>query len=344
MGMEAALIGGGLNLLSSSMAGDSARDAAQTSANAQLEASRMAAEEARFRPINVIQRDNRFSIQPTYTYDPSGRVTGVEAGLTPEMQAYQDRILALTGRGLTQAEQAGQQYAPLTGAATGLFNLGERYLAETPEQVAQKYMTSQYDLLDPSRQRQLANIRNQNFQTGRGGLSVGSTGLRPSGAEGLVGTNPELEAYYNALAQQDAQLAAQAQEAGQRQVAFGAGLFGQGANLFNQYQTGQVGALSPFSTGLGLASTVNQFAYEPVRLGAELGGRAADAGAQTGQFLYGGGINAARTMQPANALNPFARTISNLGESREFTSGLGNLFGGRTGARLDQGPADFWAS
>jgi hypothetical protein len=34
-------------------------------------------------------------------------------------------------------------------------------------------------------------------------------------------------------------------------------------------------------------------------------------------------------MQPANALNPFARTISNLGESREFATGLGNLFGGQ---------------
>jgi hypothetical protein len=33
-------------------------------------------------------------------------------------------------------------------------------------------------------------------------------------------------------------------------------------------------------------------------------------------------------MQPANALNPFARTIGNLAESREFTSGLGKLFGG----------------
>jgi len=326
MGMDSSIIGGGLSLLGSVLGGDSARDAAQTSANAQLEASRMAAEEARFRPLNVIQRDNRFSIQPTYTYDPSGRVTGVEAGLTPEMQAYQDRILALTGRGLTQAEQAGQQYAPLTGAATSLFNLGEKYLAETPEQVAQKYMTSQYDLLDPSRQRQLANIRNQNFQTGRGGLSVGSTGLRPSGAEGLRGTNPELEAYYNALQQQDALLAAQAQEAGQRQTAFGTGLFGAGSNLLNQYQTGQVGALSPFSTGLGLASTVNQFAYEPVRLGAELGGRAMQGGAQAGQSLLLGGLNAARTMQPANALDPFSRTLSNLGENRQFTSGLGKLF------------------
>jgi hypothetical protein len=324
MGMEAALIGGGLNLLSSSMAADSARDAAQTSANAQLEASRMAAEEARFRPIGVTTRFG----SSQFGFDPSGRLSSAGYTVSPELQAYQNRLMGLAGGGLTQAEQAGQQYAPLTGAATGLFNLGERYLAETPEQVAQKYMTSQYDLLDPSRQRQLANIRNQNFQTGRGGLSVGSTGLRPSGAEGLVGTNPELEAYYNALAQQDAQLAAQAQQAGQQQVAFGTGLFGQGANLLNQYQTGQVGALSPVQAYLAATQGIESLGQSPLDIGAQLGGRAATAGAQAGQSLLIGGTNAARTMQPANALNPFARTIGNLAESREFTTGLGNLFGG----------------
>lgn len=333
-----AVIGGGLNLLGGILGGGSAESAAQNAAQAQTEAGRLAAEESRFRPVGVTVDDGRFAKTPTYTYDPSGRVTGVTAGLSPEMKAYQDRLLALTGRGLTQAEQAQQQYAPLTGAATGLFNLGQQYLAQTPEQVAQQYMARQQDLLAPSRERQMAQLQNQLFQQGRGGLSVGATSARPSGAAGLGATTPEMEAYYNALAQQDAQLAAQAQQAGQQQTAFGAGLFGQGANLLNQYQTGQVGALSPFSTGLGLASTVEQFAYDPVRLGAELGGRAMQGGAQAGQALLYGGLGAARTMQPANALNPFARTISNLGESREFTTGLGNLFGG-TNANIARGNA-----
>ena len=83
--------------------------------------------------------------------------------------------------------------------------------------------------------------------------------------------------------------------------------------------------MSPFTTGLGLASTINQFAYDPVRLGAELGGRSATAGAQAGQSLLLGGLGAAKTMQPSNALDPFARTLSNLGENRQFTSGLGNF-------------------
>ena len=324
MGMEAALIGGGLNLLSSSMAADSARDAAQTSANAQLEASRMAAEEARFRPIGVTTRFG----SSQFGFDPSGRLSSAGYTVSPELQAYQNRLMGLAGGGLTQAEQAGQQYAPLTGAATGLFNLGQQYLAQTPEQVAAQYMAKQQDLLAPSRERQMSQLQNQLFQQGRGGLSVGATGARPSGAAGLGATTPEMEAYYNALAQQDAALAAQAQQAGQQQTAFGAGLFGQGANLLNQYQTGQVGALSPFQAYLAATQGIESLGQAPLDIGAQLGGRAATAGAQAGQSLLYGGLGAARTMQPANALNPFARTLSNLGESREFTTGLGNYFRG----------------
>lgn len=323
--VSSALIPAGIQLLSSSMAGDSAQQAAQTAANAQLEASRMAAEEARFRPIGVTTRFG----SSQFGFDPSGRLSSAGYTVSPELQAYQNRLMGLAGGGLTQAEQAGQQYAPLTGAATGLFNLGQQYLAQTPEQVAQKYMASQQDLLAPTRERQMAQLQNQLFQQGRGGLSVGATGARPSGAQGLGATTPEMEAYYNAMAQQDAALAAQAQQAGQQQVAFGAGLFGQGANLLNQYQTGQVGALSPFQAYLAATQGIESLGQQPLQIGSELGGRASTAGAQAGQSLLLGGLGAARTMQPANALDPFSRTLSNLGENRQFTSGLGNLFGGQ---------------
>lgn len=322
--VSSALIPAGIQLLSSSMAGDSAQQAAQTAANAQLESSRLAAEEARFRPIGVTTRFG----SSQFGFDPSGRLSSAGYTVSPELQAYQNRLMGLAGGGLTQAEQAGQQYAPLTGAATGLFNLGQQYLAQTPEQVAQQYMTKQQELLAPSRERQMSQLQNQLYQQGRGGLSVGATGARPSGAQGLGATTPEMEAYYNALAQQDAALAAQAQQAGQQQTAFGAGLFGTGANLLGQYQQGQVGALSPFQAYLGATQGIESLGQQPLQIGSELGGRASSAGANAGQFLYGGGMGAARTMQPANALNPFARTLSNLGESREFTTGLGRLFGG----------------
>jgi len=323
--VSSALIPAGIQLLSSSMAGDSAQQAAQTSANAQLEASRMAAEQAKFTPYGVA---GSLFAQPKYSVDAQGRPT-VDLGINPEFRAYQNRLMGLAGGGLTQAEQAGQQYAPLSGAATGLFNLGQQYLAQTPEQVAAQYMASQQDLLAPSRERQMSQLQNQLFQQGRGGLSVGATGARPSGAQGLGATTPEMEAYYNALAQQDAALAAQAQQAGQQQVAFGTGLFGQGANLLNQYQTGQVGALSPFQAYLAATQGIESLGQAPLDIGAQLGGRSATAGAQAGQSLLLGGLGAAKTMQPANALDPFARTLSNLGENRQFTSGLSNLFGGQ---------------
>ena len=330
MGMEAALIGGGLNLLSSSMAADSARDAAQASANAQLEASRMAAEEARFRPIGVQKIDDRFARAPTYTYDPSGRLTGVEAGLSPEMQAYQDRLLALTGRGLSEAELAQSRLDPLLGGAQRLFTLGETYLGQSPEEVANRYMLQQQNILAPTRERQLAELRNRGFQTGREGLSVGATGLRPGGGMGLGASNPEMEAYFNAIAQQDAQLAGQAEEEARKNIAFGGSLYSAAPGLLGGRLSGLSSAYAPFSTGLGVASSLNEFAYDPVRLGAELGGRSATASANAGRSLLVGGLGAAQTMQPANALNPFARTIGNLGESREFTTGLGRLFSGYT--------------
>jgi hypothetical protein len=279
----------------------------------------MAAEEARFRPIGVTTRFG----SSQFGFDPSGRLSSAGYTVSPELQAYQNRLMGLAGGGLTQAEQAGQQYAPLTGAATGLFNLGQQYLAQTPEQVAQKYMASQQDLLAPTRERQMAQLQNQLFQQGRGGLSVGATGARPSGTAGLGATTPEMEAYYNALAQQDAQLAAQAQEAGQRQVAFGAGLFGTGADILNQYQTGQVGALDPFKAYLGTSSDIEKLGQQPLTIGSELGGRASTAGARAGEFITQGARNASGYNYLANSYNPFSDVLIGAGTNKDLMGLLG---------------------
>jgi len=53
----------------------------------------------------------------------------------------------------------------------------------------------------------------------------------------------------------------------------------------------------------------------PLDIGAQLGGRSATAGAQAGQSLLYGGLQAAKTMQPANALNPLASGLSGLSQS-----------------------------
>ena len=223
-------------------------------------------------------------------------------GTTTRFGTSQFEVDPATG----QLTSAGYTAAPeITSAQNRLMGLGASYLAQTPEEVAQQYMNKQYDLLDPSRQRQLAGIRNQNFQTGRGGLSVGSTGLRPSGAQGLMGANPELEAYYNAMAQQDAQLAAQAQQAGQQNVLFGTGLFGQAGQLETMAQ-------QPFSLSQGLAQQASA-----------AGGRAGQLGILGN--VYGNAIGQSAAM----TANPYARALTGLSDPASLLSqGIGQSLSG----------------
>jgi hypothetical protein len=170
--------------------------------------------------------------------------------------------------------------------------------------------------------------------------------------------NPEQQAYFNAIAQQDAQLAANAQQQARTNLAedirlgsslgstalstgtaadtdaynrllkniqVGSGLFSGGLGLASA-------GYDPFKTQFGLASTLEQSGQGPLDLGAQLGGRAAQAGAQVGNTLLQGGTNAARTMQTANAYSPFGTAISGLANNQQFTQGLSNLFGGQPSA------------
>jgi hypothetical protein len=304
------------------MQADATRSAGRESAQAQLESARLAAEAAKFRPVGVTTRYGTSNFQ----FDPQGYLSGAGYTVAPELRGYQDRLMGLTERGLGQAETGEAMLRPNVGAAESLFNLGNQYLAQTPEQTAQKYMESQYNLLAPSRERQYAQLQNQLFQTGRGGLSVGGTGLRPSGGLGLSASQPELESYYNSLNQQDLQLAQQAEQAGQQRTAFGTGLFSTGNQLLNQYYGGQVNALSPFTTYLGAGSTIEQLGQQPLEMGSALGGRVATAGGNVGQALLTGGINAARSLQAGSGFSPLGTAISGLGSNPQFASGIQNYF------------------
>jgi hypothetical protein len=301
------------------MAGDSARSAAQTSADAQVRAAQIAADAAKFRPVGVTSRYGSSNFQT----DANGNLIGAGYNVSPEYQAYQNQLSGLMGQQIQQGLNAQQQFAPLTGAAGSLFNLGQQYLAESPEQAAQKYMANQQALLAPSREQQSANLMNQLQNTGRTGLSVAQGG-------GLMSANPEAAALANARSMQDLQLAANAQQAGQQQALFGAGLFGQGAGLLGQYQQGQVGALSPFQNTLGIQSGIEQLGQNPLTLGAGLGGQAAAYGAQSGRYTYGGGVGAAQTMQGANAFNPLATGLINASTNQQLQQGLGNWWNNQT--------------
>jgi len=313
------LIGAGVSAAGGLLTNQANVEAARISAQAMRDAAATAAEAQRFRPVGVTTRfgASQFGFDPT-----TGQLTSAGYQLTPELKAMQDRIMALSGQGLTEAEQAAGRYAPLTAGAQGLFGLGQQYLAQSPEQVAADYMAKQQNLLAPSRERQFAQLQNQLFNTGRGGLSVGATGARPSGAAGLSAASPEMEAYYNALAQQDAALAAQATQAGQQQVQFGAGLLGSGAGLLGSYTQGLTGAYAPFSTGVGVGSSLESLGQAPLDIGAQLGGRSAQAGANVGQTLLQGGLLGARTTQAASGVSPFGTALTGLANSPEAQQAL----------------------
>ena len=293
-------IAAGASLLGGLVSSNANRQAAKTSANAQTEAARIAAEEARFRPVGVTTRFGTSN----FAFDENGRLAGAGYTLDPALAAIRDRMLSQAGgQGMGLADQG-------LGAAQNLFGLGQQYLAQSPQEAAQQWMQSQQAVLQPGREAALARTRQGLFNTGRGGLGISQGG-------NLAATNPEMAAYYNAIAQQDAQLAAQAQEQGRAQTQFGAGLFGLGA------QAAQAG-YSPFQTQLGLAGNIEGLGQSALDIGSTLGGRASQAGAQSGQSLLAGGLGAARTMQAANQTSGLGAAISGLGSNQQLIQGIQN--------------------
>ncbi len=332
MPITAALIGGGASLLGGILGGRSAERAARTQADAQERAAQLAAEEARFRPVGITTRFGRSKFKT----GPDGRVSGASYTLDPALQAYQDRFMGLAGGGLSQAEMAQQQFAPLGQAAQGLFGLGQGYLAQTPQQAAQQFMAQQQELLAPSRERQMAQLQQGLFNTGRGGLAVGATGARPSGAAGLGAASPEVEAYYNALAQQDAALAAQATQGGMDQARFGAGLFATGGNLLTQGYQGQTAALGPYEAYLEQMKQIEALGQQPLELGINIGAKGqSTAGANA---LLQGGTSAAQSRFAADAYNPFATALVGASQNPQFTTALARQFSrSNTGPFVDFG-------
>ena len=292
------------------------KEASKIQADAQIEAARIAAEAARFRPVGVTTRFG----SSNFGYDAQGNV--ISAGYTPsaEITGYQDRLRALSAQGLTDVEAARAAYQPLTGAAKSLFSLGESYLSKSPEAVAADYISKQQALISPSRQNQLAELQNKLFQQGRGGAATAQGGS-------LMATSPEYAAYYNALAQQDLVLAAQADQEARNRITFGSGLFDTGANLQNRFYSGQTAAYAPFTTAMDTSSALESLAERPFGLGVELGGRVSSAAGRAGAITGQGIVNAAATMAPSNAFSPSGEALSTFGQSPEFRSAINRIFG-----------------
>jgi hypothetical protein len=200
-----------------------------------------------------------------------------------------------------------------------LFNLGATYTAQNPQQVAQNYLTQQQQLLAPGREQTLANLTNQQQQQGRLGLATGGTTAGyTAGAPGLQATNPQMAAYYNAQAQQDAQLAAQAQQAGQQQVQFGQGLMTGGLNLAGQGFGLQTQALAPYNAYVQGATTLENLGQNALTQGSALGS-AITAGSTNAANIQNQAAQqaAALQMQRNNAVvggltDPISQLISGL--------------------------------
>ena len=313
-----AFIAAGASVLGGYLSGKSAEKAARTSADAQLQAARIAAEEQRFRPVGM---STRFGTSQ-FGFD-GGRLTSAGYTASPEIQALQNRLSALYGTSLGQAEQAQALGAPLGAAGQGLFGLGSQYLATSPEAARQQYMSEQQALLRAPRMEEEQRLAASVFGRGRAGLNVGATG------------QPELAALAGARRQQDLALAAQAEGAAQQRLGFGAGLFGTGANLLGTQYGLQTQALAPFQQQFGVSQLLEQAALQPLDIGAQLGGRTATAGANVGQTLLSGGLGAAQTQLQGSLVGPslMAQNISGFGQNylqnRQQQQLLDKLLGSR---------------
>jgi len=308
------LISPAVGALGTIYAANNAANTQQSIANQSTLAGQQAAQLAQFRPIGVTSRFGQSGFQ----YDPSGQLTGAGYQVAPDIAAQREALLGMSGGALTQA-QAAQGYQPqLAQGAQGLFNLGQQYIAQSPQAAATDWMANQNALLRPGQEQAYAQTQQGLFNSGRGGLSVAQGG-------NLGAANPEQQAYYNALAQQQAGLAAQAQQQGQQQATFGAGLMGAGTGLLSGGYNLQNTALTPYTNYLAGAQTLEGLGQQALTQGASLGSSQATAGANAGNALLSGvrnaqgplttgaaGTTAATTGAIAGLTDPIAALIASL--------------------------------
>ena len=313
-GAVSGIVGAVGNIAGGLIGGSKAADAAKSQAEALRAAGERSAQMAMFRPVGITTGfgSSRFNVNDL------GQVTEAGYELTPELQAIRGRLLGQAGA--FDPTTLGQATQPLMGGAASLFGLGQQYLAESPEAASQRFMQQQQALLAPGREQQLATLRNRLAQTGRTGLAVGGTQ-----AGGRMAANPELQAYYNALAQQDLELGARSQQAAMEQQRFGAGLLGTGGELLGQVPRLTSAGYGPLETQLGLARTVESLGQQPFMLSQDLAAAQSGAGARAGGLYMAPQQAAAQAYSQYQSYSPMASFLSGGG------SGLGGLFSSFSG-------------
>jgi hypothetical protein len=295
----AAVAGPVLGLAGGLISGGKAADAARGQAEALRAAGDRASAMAQFNPYGM-----------TTNFGTSTFADGRGSyALSPELQSIQDRLFAATGQ--YDPTQIGAMAQPLTSGAQSLFNLGQQYLATSPEAASQQYMAQQQALLQPSRAADLSRVQAANFGRGPGGLGVQTgTGSAPA--------NPLAQALFNAQSRQDLELAARADEAGMARARFGAGLFGTGGELLGQVPRLTTAGYGPLEAQLGLLRTTESLGQQPLLLSQDLANQYAQAGARAGQ-LY---------LQPQQAASNAYAQYQGYSPIGTALSGAGSAMGG----------------
>lgn len=288
------LLSAGVSALGTGIAANNIASGQNNLAQQQLQLGQQAANAAQFRPVGVTSRFGTSGFQ----YGADGNLIGAGYQVAPDIAAMREGLLGYAGQNLTNVGGAQGLQQQAMGGANSLFNLGQQYVAQSPQAAAQSWMGNQQQLLAPGREQQLAQLQNQQFQQGRGGLAVGATNQGyTQGGQGLAATNPQLAAYYNAMAQQDASLAAQAQQQGQAQTTFGQGLMTGGLGLASSGYGLQNAALAPFTTALAGAASTEALGQGAFDTSTKLGAQQATSGAQVANILNQAAQQAANTQQ-----------------------------------------------
>lgn len=298
------LIGSGLDSYGNYLNRQQATLNANTQGDAITNAAKIAADAARFRPIGVT---SRFGASQ-FGYDANGNLASAGYQLSPEARAQQDKFMGISDRGLIQFNDSFDATQPMFAAANRSMALGNRYLGTSPQEQAAKYYADQQALLDPSRTRSLDSLRANLQATGRAGLATGGTAT-------MNAANPELEAYYNSIRQQDALLASQATQGGIDYAKAGLGFVGSGGDMMKNAYSTETSAFAPYSTALGGVNTLEGLGSGTMDAGSALGAKTSTAGANVGSFGLRGGVAAAEAVRGGtNDTSPYANLLTGIGK------------------------------
>jgi hypothetical protein len=258
--------------------------------------------------------------------------------LLPQYMGLTESALSVAPQYATGAQQA------VTGGERMYQLAGQALPTSYDTTAATQKLYSQYqDLLAPERERQLAATRNSVFQRGRQGLATGATQ-----AGGELATNPEMAAYYNAIASKDKELAIAADTQARANLtqdianagklfAGGAGGYTTAGDLQNQMYRNVAASQSPFATGMAATTGLEATAYTPVTQGFNMATPVSQGEQYAGTMNY----NAANAA--ANVAAQYAPAIANYQYQNSAYSPWGSMLQGM-GSTLGQSNLGSWSS